>query len=69
MQALAPLFTEGRLDCGIDTVFRAGVFGQEPLRDRFRHAVPFAFDPCGNIFSRRAGTYFSLTMKQAHVKG
>lgn len=48
---LAPLFAADERDCGIDTVFQLGIFsGTEILRDKFSHAVPFAFDPCGNIF-------------------
>ncbi len=69
VQALAPLFSEGRLDCGIDTVFRAGVFGQEPLRDRFRHAMPFAFDPCGNIFFAEGGDVFFFDHETGSCEG
>jgi len=50
VQALAPLFAAGKDDCGIDTVLDLGVFDTPILHNTFTDAVPFAFDPCGNIF-------------------
>lgn len=50
VQSLAPLFAKDAEDCGADTVFDCAVPELEPVRARSGKAVPFAFDPCGNIF-------------------
>lgn len=50
VQSLAPLFAGSVQECGVDTVFECGVLNLEPVRDWSQNAVPFAFDPCGNIF-------------------
>lgn len=58
VQSLAPLFAEDAEDCGADTVFDCAVPGLEPVRARSENAVPFAFDPCGNIFLADGGDVF-----------